>query len=137
MTWRCSAVWTLGLAFALAGCAHQETTWLPGPDIIQLADNQALPPDCRPLAEPSTFRGGTWQTESRPTIAFGCATYGNLARMLANPQDLVHPAPFAGQDAVTAGAAVQRYHDNKVTPLSTGGTTGSISGSGTQGGSSQ
>ena len=137
MTWHGSAVWILGLACGLAGCAQQQTTWLPGPDIIQLADNQALPPDCRSLAEPSMFRGGTWQLEQRPTIAFGCATYGNLARMVANPQDLAHPAPYAGQDAVTAGAAVQRYHDNKVTPLSGGGTTGSIAGSGTLGGSSQ
>lgn len=115
----------------LTACAHKATAWMPDASIIPMTDAaHAGQPDCRALAEPSPFRDGPVQMTERPTLAFGCATYSNLARMLANPGDLRQPAPYAGQDGVTAGAAVGRYHDHKVTPLQAGSTTGSLSGAG-------
>jgi pilus assembly protein CpaD len=129
-----SLVWLLGAGLALTGCAHKTTAWIPDSSIIPVVGNTALLPDCRPLAEPSTMRDGILPYEGRATIAFGCATYSNLARMVANPRDLVNPRGYPGQDAVNAGAAVQRYHENKVTPLSDSTTTSVMQGSTTGGG---
>lgn len=129
MSGRLHRICWLGLAIGLGGCANKTTAWLPDQRIIPVLDNQALAPDCRQLEDASPFRDGPLQLDRRPSMAFGCASYGDLARMLANPRDLTHPAPYAGQDAVTAGAALTRYHDNKVTPLQGGTTTGSVAGS--------
>ncbi|MFT0533430.1 CpaD family pilus assembly lipoprotein [Castellaniella hirudinis] len=73
----------------------------------------AVPPHCGPLF-PEQRR---LQFDSRPQVAFGCATYTNLANSVARPQDLLAPRPYAGQMAEDAAAAVTRYREDKVTPL--------------------
>jgi type IV pilus biogenesis protein CpaD/CtpE len=59
----------------------------------------------------------------RPGVAFGCATYSNLAAMLARPADLVAPVPYAGADASLAASAVRRYEEGRATPLISGSST--------------
>lgn len=80
-------------------------------------------PDCAALVTPSE-EISAW---SRPSMAFGCATYGNLSRMVTDPADLVSPRAYGGADATTTGAGVDRYHQDKVMPLrrttSVGGVT--------------
>lgn len=112
----------------LIGCAPLEPARLPDQSVIALLDGQAVPPDCSRLEEASVYRDGPLQLTQRPTIAFGCATYTNLARMLARPADLAAPGRYRGQSGTAAGDAVQRYYDNKVTPF-TGSSTTSVSGS--------
>ncbi len=47
---------------------------------------------------------------------YGCAVNGNLAAMVANPNDLVHGREGSGvTDAATASRAVQSYRDQKPT----------------------
>lgn len=87
---------------------------------------QALPPDCTALSEVSVL--ADWNTP-RHSMAFGCATYTNLARQIAQPADLVQPQPYAGTDARRAGDAVQRYLDGRVTPLSERNTSVTTGGS--------
>lgn len=109
----------LGLA-ALSGCAfpRKDFSSVPGPDVIRVTQDdtgfRAVPPECEPLLQPSQLNKAS---DIRLSIAFGCATYTNLAEQLARPQDLTHPRPYAGQSADTAGAAVQRYRENQVIPL--------------------
>jgi pilus assembly protein CpaD len=121
------------LAGTLGGCAFpaRHAMQMPDPGVIQtvrLADGREvlLPPDCAALLDPSRLDrpGGR-----RPDIAFGCATYTNLARSIARPQDLTRPAAHAGQDAGAAASAVQRYRDNEVTPLNRNSTLDSPAGS--------
>ena len=122
----------LALAGALAGCTFpvKHSMQMPDPAVIQrvqLANGREvlLPPDCAPLFQPSRL---DQLDDRRPGIAFGCATYTNMAHSIARPQDLNRPAAYAGQDARTAGSAVQRYLDNDVTPLKDNSTLDSSSG---------
>lgn len=84
-------------------------------------------PDCAALATPSEYG----DADNRPTMAFGCATYSNLGRMLSDPADLESPRNFGGADATTSAAAVDRYHRNKVTPLRQTSATNGLGSSGT------
>lgn len=102
----------------LAGCfPRPDYSGLPDPSVITVTDGgtqaQAIPPDCDTMLIPSAMT----TDDDRHTWAFGCATYTNLARMVAQPTDLIDPRPFAGASAAREQGAVQRYHDNKTTPL--------------------
>jgi type IV pilus biogenesis protein CpaD/CtpE len=44
----------------------------------------------------------------------GCSNAVNLANMAESVRDLTDPRDFSGSDGVTAGAAVERYQDDKV-----------------------
>lgn len=111
----------LPLAAVLCGCmSTPPRIGMPDASVIRQHDGRALPPDCAPLVDRSDFLdAGT----PRPSIAFGCATYTNLAAMLVRPADLTDPVPFGGADAVPAGAAVRRYETGKVTPLQSTATS--------------
>ena len=60
---------------------------------------------------------------ARPDVAFGCATYTNLAAMLVRGSDLTDPVPFGGPDADVAADAVRRYETGKVMPLQSSSTS--------------
>lgn len=108
-----------GVVGLLAGCAFpkRDYSYMPDASIIQVQrqDGQwvAVPPDCSPLY-PEYPRQ---RYDSRPQVAFGCATYTNLANSVAHPLDLAAPGTYAGQSADTAGSAVTQYQEGKVTPL--------------------
>ena len=105
----------------LGGCmSTPPRLGLPDASIIRLRDGRALPPDCAPLVEHSDFLdAGT----PRADVAFGCATYTNLAAMLARPSDLTDPVPFGGPDADVAADAVRRYETGKTMPLQSSSTS--------------
>lgn len=116
--WRC---WFAMLVLLmLSGCAFPKRDYVFMPDEtvigMQLQDDGALvlqPPHCGALFnEPRRPL-----FDSRPQAAFGCATYSNLSNSLARPEDLIAPKPYANQDAMDAVNAVDRYHQNQVTPL--------------------
>lgn len=105
----------------LGGCmSTPPRLGIPDASIIRLRDGRALPPDCAPLVEHSDFRDAG---AARPDIAFGCATYTNLAAMLARASDLTDPVPFGGADADVAADAVRRYETGKVMPLQSSSTS--------------
>ncbi|GAU04809.1 lipoprotein [Burkholderia stabilis] len=98
---------------------------LPDARSIGFDGVQAVPPDCAKLMQPSHLVDAGF---GRPGVPFGCATYTNLAAMLARPQDLVAPVPYGGADAEVAAGAVRRYVEDRVklpTPGKTLTTTGS------------
>ena len=47
----------------------------------------------------------------------GCVTDGNLARMVAQPSDLIHGRPTSPSEAGPAAAAVERYRAGAITAL--------------------
>jgi len=58
---------------------------------------------------------------------FGCATNGNLAAMIANPEDLIHGQQGSVTGASTAGRAIRVYRDRTPTgtrPLEATTTSG-------------
>jgi len=86
----------------------------------------AVPPSCEALLEKAPMRDAGMR---RPSVAFGCATYSNLAAMVARPADFVSPRPYAGADAPLAANAVRRYEEGRAIPLSGAYSSGSASSS--------
>lgn len=104
-----------------AGCGFPRKDHSGIPDVssirlIQGPDGRlvAQAPDCGPLLQGSQYHGFN---DARQAIAFGCATYSNLAASLARPADLVAPRSFSGPQADAAVLAVERYRLNDVEPL--------------------
>ncbi|MEX3765009.1 CpaD family pilus assembly lipoprotein [Paraburkholderia phenoliruptrix] len=116
------------MSFALlavtAGCmsAHPPLG-MPDPSVIGFDGSHAVPPDCGKLAQPSHLVDAG---SGRPDVSFGCATYTNLAVMLARPADLVAPIPYAGADAALGASAVRRYEEGRATPLNSTSTTNNV-----------
>ncbi|RKP50612.1 CpaD family pilus assembly lipoprotein [Trinickia fusca] len=103
------------LLVVLSGCmSTPPTLGMPGVPAVRLENGRALPPDCAALRTSSDFLDAG---ERRPTMAFGCATYTNLAAMLARPADLTDPLPFDGSEPTLAANAVRRYEAEKLAPL--------------------
>ena len=128
----------LALAGALlcSGCVPLTTAREPSEASLILRDGRPRIEDCARMQDPSPLKQGINGQTPRPSFAFGCATYNNLARMVANPNDLIAPRPYAGQNPVAAGAAVERLETDKVKPLlSTTTTSGSSGSSSSSGGS--
>ncbi|MDB5690319.1 MAG: hypothetical protein JWL91_2195 [Sphingomonas bacterium] len=94
----------------------------------------AAPPIVGPVAEPGSARVivsrstaavdncPNWSRKSQPEFAastmsnYGCATNGNLAAMVADPQDLIQGrSGDAGSDARTAVKAIRTFRDAEPT----------------------
>lgn len=120
--------WILILAagLTLTACAfpRKDFSSVPDPGIIVLTQSgpgyRASGPDCSTLLQPSQYNKAD---DLRMSIAFGCATYTNLAEQLARPDDLIRARSYGGQSAETATTAVERYRKGTITPLRETGTT--------------
>jgi type IV pilus biogenesis protein CpaD/CtpE len=93
---------------------------LPDVSVIRVEHGRAVPPECSQLARSRDFRDAG---QARPTVSLGCATYTNLAAMIARPEDLTQPALYSGADAELSASAVRRYETEKLAPLPTNETT--------------
>lgn len=108
------------LSVTLSGCGfpRKDFSGLPDPGIIpvtyQNGQWRAEAPDCKPLLQPSQYNA---YHNLRMSIAFGCATYSNLAASVADPMHLMHPRTYSGTHADAAALAVERYRLNNIEPL--------------------
>ncbi|WP_236873597.1 CpaD family pilus assembly lipoprotein [Burkholderia sp. PAMC 26561] len=100
-------------ALPLAGCLTPPRG-MPDETVIGYDGHKAIAPDCEPLEHRSLLLDGGLP---RPTMAWGCATYTNLAAQVANPRDFVAPAKLAPADAAVAASAVRRYETGRIIPL--------------------
>jgi pilus assembly protein CpaD len=101
----------------LGGCFYHPPITMPDASIINYDGVKATPPDCRNLAVPSGLTDGG---QRLPSVAWGCATYTNLAAQVVHPEDLRTPSQVGPADAEVAASAMERYKQNKVTPLDQG-----------------
>lgn len=108
----------LTLVVGLTGCFYKPPIDMPDPSVISIENGVAVPPDCVALARKSGVRDGDFKR--RPSMAWGCATYTNLAAQVANPEDLEAPAELGPANAAVAASAVHRYETGHVTPLDQG-----------------
>jgi pilus assembly protein CpaD len=110
----------------LAGCMSAAPPLsLPNASVIGFTPGdggRAIPPSCEALNQPSHMIDAG---EARPGVAFGCATYSNLAAMIVNPADLVEPVPYAGADAPLAASAVRRYEEGRTAPFNSSDSSSS------------
>lgn len=114
-TWRRIAMFApcVTAALLLTGCL-KPPIGMPDASVIGYDGHRAVPPDCDQLSAPSLLLDGGLP---RPSVAWGCATYTNLAAQVANPRDLVAPGRVGPADAAVAASAVQRYETGRVIPL--------------------
>ena len=76
----------------------------------------ATPPTCGDWSE-----AGETGSENRPTVQFGCAQTANLARMVADPHDLIAGAvPDAAYDSNADLLAVHAYRTRKLSEAEAG-----------------
>ena len=86
------------------GAPVTQGTIPPGSVRVVVSRTRADVPGC-----PNWSRASSPDFENRMMSNFGCAVNGNLATMVANPQDLVHGRegnPYVDADAATRGVSV-------------------------------
>jgi pilus assembly protein CpaD len=114
----------------LAGCMSAPPPLdMPDASVIGFTPGDgghAIPPSCEALNQRSNMLDAG---QARPGVAFGCATYSNLAAMIVRPADLVAPVPYAGADAPLAASAVRRYEEGRMAPLNSSSASSSSSSS--------
>lgn len=123
-----SSIVTIAVAAGLTGCMSEHPPLgMPNDSVIGFTSEnggRAIAPQCEQLNQPSHVLDAG---RGRPGVAFGCATYSNLAAMLVRPADLVAPMPYAGADAALAASAVRAYEQGRAQPLRSTSTTTSVS----------
>ncbi|MDG0023286.1 CpaD family pilus assembly lipoprotein [Trinickia sp. Y13] len=122
-----SSIMVLAAGSGLTGCMSEHPPLgMPNDSVIGFSSEnggQAVAPSCDQLNQPSHMLDAG---RARPGVAFGCATYSNLAAMLVRPADLVAPLPYAGADAALAASAVRAYEEGRAQPLRSTSTTTSV-----------
>lgn len=103
----------------VAGCMTKPSLGLPDASTLSYDGRSVIGPDCAALERESLVSDAGL---SRPSVAFGCATYTNLAAQIVRPQDIVAPQPLAAANGAAAAAAVRRYETGTVIPLDTTST---------------
>ena len=124
-----ATVFASAASVGLAGCMSTPPLGMPDVSVIGFTPGDgghAIPPSCEALNERSNMVDAG---QARPGVAFGCATYSNLAAMIARPADLVAPLPYGGADAPLAASAVRRYEEGRVAPLNSSYSSSSSSSS--------
>jgi pilus assembly protein CpaD len=107
------------LLFAgLAGCFKSPID-MPHQSVITSDGNTLTPPDCSDLQSPSELTDAGLR---RPSVAWGCATYTNLAAQIAHPEHFNHPVELGPADAAMAASAVHRYENGKAEKVDTSST---------------
>ncbi len=113
----------LGIAPGIAALSAQPSG--AAGSVVMVYHLTATAPDCAALVTPSEAEDAA----VRPRMSFGCATYANLAAMVADPADLESGRSLAGPDGAVTAAGVERYQNGKVTPLLKTSTTAGVSSS--------
>jgi len=109
---------TLAACSLLGGCL-QPPLDMPDARTLSYDGHSVVPPDCQALTHKSyVLDAGV----PRQSVAFGCATYTNLAAQIARPADIAEPVPMGPYDGAVAANAMLRYQTDAVTPLDATGT---------------
>jgi pilus assembly protein CpaD len=111
-----------GLLVAEDGAPMTEGNAAPGYIRVVAARSTASVPGCPEWSDPGI------DSPVRTSTNYGCAMNGNLAAMIANPDDLIRGREASGHGAaIIAGRAARVYRENRPTgqqPLPTNSTTG-------------
>lgn len=88
-----------------------DTAGVPGAPVLASFDRyEARGPNCEGGWDNLTSTGA-----NKPSTHFGCAVTANLAAMIAEPRDLITPAPGQPSDAMRRATVLQRYRAGEIT----------------------
>jgi pilus assembly protein CpaD len=82
----------------------------PGTARVVVTRTRAAVPNCPDWSRPSNP-----ESEASTSSNFGCAINGNLAEMIADPNDLLSGKAYAGADGDTASKAIGTHRGKAVT----------------------
>jgi len=90
---------------AVAGSTYDASGAGDAPIIISYARFEAQAPQCAPLWSQDLAH----QSNNQPWESFGCATQANLAAMVEDPADLLHPRDETPRDSERRDTVMQAY----------------------------
>jgi pilus assembly protein CpaD len=96
---------------AVAGSTYDASGSDNAPIIVSFARFEAEAPHCAPLWEQDLAH----QSNNQPWESFGCATQANLAALVEDPADLLHPRDEDPRDSTRRDTVMQHYRDGTIT----------------------
>lgn len=101
-----------GISYAaVAGSSYDASGRADAPIIVSFARYEAHAPDCRPLWEQDLAH----QSNNQPWESFGCATQANLAALVEDPADLLHPRDEDPRDSGRRDTVMDAYRAGEQT----------------------
>lgn len=96
---------------AVAGSSYDASGEADAPIIVSFARFEAQAPECAPLWEQDLAH----QSNNQPWASFGCATQANLAAMVEDPADLLHPRAEDPRDSGRRDTVLDAYREGEQT----------------------
>lgn len=96
---------------AVAGSTYDASGQADAPIIVSFARFEAHAPECAPLWQQDLAH----QSNNQPWESFGCATQANLAAMVEDPADLLHPRDMDPRDGGRRATVMEAYRDGQST----------------------
>jgi pilus assembly protein CpaD len=90
---------------AVAGSSYDASGRADAPIVVSFARYEAQAPECAPLWEQDLAH----QSNNQPWASFGCATQANLAAMVEDPADLLHPRAEDPRDSGRRDTVMEAY----------------------------
>jgi pilus assembly protein CpaD len=96
---------------AVAGSSYDASARADAPIIVSFARYEAHAPECAPLWEQDLAH----QSNNQPWESFGCATQANLAALVEDPADLLHPRAEDPRDSGRRDTVMEAYRAGEQT----------------------
>ncbi|MBS0386779.1 MAG: CpaD family pilus assembly protein [Proteobacteria bacterium] len=96
---------------AVAGSTYDAGDAANAPIVVSFARFEAEAPNCRPIYEQDLAH----QEDNQAWESFGCAMQANLAAMVEDPADLLHPRADGPRDSNRRGTVMGHYRAGEVT----------------------
>ncbi|MGE0740572.1 MAG: CpaD family pilus assembly protein [Hyphomonadaceae bacterium] len=101
-----------GISYAaIAGATYDASGAADAPIIVSFARFEAEAPECAPLWEQDLGH----QSNNQPWASFGCATNANLAAIVEDPRDLLHPRAEDPRDSNRRTTVMEAYRAGEPT----------------------
>jgi pilus assembly protein CpaD len=96
---------------AVAGSSYDASGDAASPIIVSFSRYEAQAPECAPLWEQDLAH----QSNNQPWESFGCATVSNIAAMIEDPADLLHPRDAEARDGARRSTVMDAYRAGEQT----------------------
>lgn len=107
-----TALMDAGISYAaIAASGYDASGQADAPVIVSFARFEARAPECAPLWEQDLAH----QSDNQPWDSFGCATQANLAALVEDPSDLLHPREEDPRDSNRRSTVFEAYRQGHPT----------------------
>jgi pilus assembly protein CpaD len=100
-----------GVSYAAVAGSTYDGSQGDAPIVVSFARYEAQAPECTPLWEQDLAH----QSNNQPWESFGCATQANLAALVEDPADLLHPREMDPRDSDRRDTVMDAYREGDQT----------------------